>query len=136
MSGRGWNTLPNGRRVVGHRKNPDIIRATRTPSHLMPDWTISIDLPFGGRFERAGKNRAWLEDVAVAYLRQTFPRGLVNPLSAVLSRPAEGSTPSGPPRVAAVRRVVQFQWQARSVTGAAANPGWHIIEGTSSRVAA
>lgn len=118
MSGRVWVTHHNGRRTQGYRKNPDIVRRTRTPAHLLPDWEASFELPglsglglathpgivgicvrSDGHTEVRGKNKQWVLDQVVALLRLAVPCGLVRPLSIRLRREAEaGPTPSGPLR--------------------------------------
>lgn len=87
MSGRSRVTLPDGRRVTGFRKTLNR-RAPRAPSHLSPDWSLTIHrrdfglllLPSGatntigvkvyvdGIIEARGKNRKWVVDQMTAFL--------------------------------------------------------------------
>lgn len=116
MSGRSRMLLPDGRYT--HYRKTLARRRPSTQRHLLPDWTLSFILPehdmrfiglapghadglIGVRLEPglcivAGKNREWLLNQAVAFVRKTAP-DFVGSIGIVLSRGgAPGPTLSGP----------------------------------------
>jgi len=115
--GRRRVTLSDGRRVIGYRKTL-AQRAPRraVPWHLLPWWNLSFELPGmssvgvvvhpmigvtvrDGHVEVAGKNKDWVLDQAVCFLRTVMPQGLPSVINVRLQRDTE--TPpslSGPSR--------------------------------------
>lgn len=116
MSGRARMLLPDGR-YTHYRKTMQRRRAA-TPAHLLPDWKLAFILPqhdmrflgvapgrvdglIGVHIEPglclvAGKNREWVLNQAVAFVRKVVP-DFAGTISIVLSRDAyPGPTLSGP----------------------------------------
>lgn len=118
MSGRVRVTLADGRRVTGFRKT--LAQRSRTPQHLLPDWTLTFQPPASftwhlapgpfpgvmgasvgelGRLTITGKNKDFvLRQAALVWSKLCHDRA-IDRVSAVLARADEpGPTASGPVR--------------------------------------